>query len=126
MIGTASAPKSGENTWLWLLKLVTGVLVIVILGIHLAINHFISDNPGGLLSYADVVAYYQNPIIPIMEVLFLIFVVSHSLLGLRSILLDLKPSRSALAAINVMLSVVGVTAVGYGIWLISVIVARGA
>lgn len=115
--------RSGENTWLWLLKILTGIFLVVLLGIHLVVNHFVSEN--GLLTYADVVAYYQNPIIPIMEICFLAAVVAHSLIGLRGIILDLNPSRSLLKIIDVVLVLGGVSVVIYGIWLVTVIVSRG-
>lgn len=115
--------RSGENTWLWLLKILTGIFLVALLGIHLVVNHFVSEN--GLLTYADVVAYYQNPIIPIMEICFLAAVVSHSLIGLRGIILDLNPSRSLLKIIDVVLVLGGVSVVIYGIWLVTVIVSRG-
>ena len=120
---SVSAPRSGENTWLWLLKIVTGVLLVILLGIHLVVNHFVADN--GLLTYADVVAYYQNPIIPIMEIGFLAIVVTHSLTGLRGIVLDLKPSRNFLRVFDVILVIAGVSVVAYGIWLVLVIVSKG-
>jgi succinate dehydrogenase / fumarate reductase membrane anchor subunit len=118
-----SAPKSGENLGLWLLKIVTGALVIVLLFVHLIVHHFTAQN--GLLSYHDVAVYLSNPWIAWMESVFLVVVVSHALLGLRSILLDLKPSRSVLGAINWVFSIVGVVAVIYGIWLIRTIVTQG-
>ncbi len=119
-----SAPRSGENTWLWLLKITTGPLLIILLGIHLVVNHFIGSSQG-LLTYADVVAYYQNPIIPIMEICFLAVVVAHSLSGLRGVILDLKPSRTLLKVIDVFLVLFGVSVVAYGVWLVTVIVSHG-
>jgi succinate dehydrogenase hydrophobic anchor subunit len=121
---TLYGPKSGESTWLWFYKAISGVLMIVILSIHLYVNHLVA--PQGLLSYADILKYYQHPIIPIMEVLFVIFAVSHSLVGLRGIILDLKPTRAILAGINWLFSLVGGIAIIYGIWLILTIVAKGA
>ena len=118
-----SAPRSGENTWLWLMKIVTGPLLLILLGIHLVVNHFIGET--GLLTYTDIVAYYQNPIIPIMEICFLITVVAHSLSGLRGIILDLKPSRNALKVMDVILVIFGVAVVVYGTWLALVIVSKG-
>jgi succinate dehydrogenase / fumarate reductase membrane anchor subunit len=114
--------KSGENTILWLLKIGTGALVLVLLLVHLIVNHFTA--PNGLLSYQDVVVYFSNPWVAVMELLFLIFVVSHALLGLRSVLLDLHPGRVALGIMNWMFTAVGVAAVAYGIWLTFTIVAR--
>ncbi len=119
-----SAPRSGENTWLWLVKILTGPLLLILLGIHLTVNHFIGTSHG-LLTYADVVAYYRNPIIPIMEILFLAAVVTHSLSGLRGIILDLKPSRTILKILDVILVVFGISVVIYGVWLITVIVSKG-
>jgi succinate dehydrogenase / fumarate reductase, membrane anchor subunit len=116
-------PKSGEGALLWFLKAVSGLLVLVVLGIHFIVNHFVASE--GLLSYTDVLKYYQNPVIPVMEILFLVFVVSHSLLGLRGILLDLKPSRAVLGVVNWALSIFGVAAILYGSWLILAIVAEG-
>ncbi len=57
-----------------------------------------------------------------MEMTFLIAVVSHGLLGARSLLLDLKPSRSVLQAINISFLALGIVSIVYGIWLIRVIV----
>jgi succinate dehydrogenase / fumarate reductase membrane anchor subunit len=116
-------PRSGEGAGLWFLKILTGFLVIIVLIIHLIVNHLIVE--GGLLTYADVVRYYQNPIIPIMEIAFLIFVVTHALMGLRSVLLDLHPSNKVLRLINYGLVVLGVGSIAYGTWLILVIVGRG-
>jgi succinate dehydrogenase / fumarate reductase membrane anchor subunit len=116
-------PRSGEGAGLWFLKILTGFLVIVVLIIHLIVNHLIVE--GGLLTYADVVRYYQNSIIPIMEIAFLIFVVTHALMGLRSVLLDLHPSNNILRLINYGLVVLGVGSIAYGIWLVLVIVSKG-
>ncbi len=116
-------PRSGEGAGLWFIKILTGFLVILILLIHLVVNHLIVE--GGLLSYADVVQYYQKAIVPIMEIAFLIFVVSHALIGLRTILLDLHPSNMVLRIINYGLLLLGITSIVYGTWLVLVIVGKG-
>ncbi len=120
---SSTGPKSGENAWLWLIKLVTGPFILIILLVHFIVNHAISAT--GLLSYSDVVSYYQVWVVPIMEILFLALVVSHSLLGLRSIILDLHPSRGALKTIDWVFLIVGIAAFVYGTWLILVIVRQG-
>ncbi len=118
-----SSPKSGENTWLWLVKIFTGLLLIILITIHLIVNHLVAET--GLLNYADVIAYYRNPLIPIMEIFFLAAVVTHSLIGLRSIILDLKPSRRILKAIDWLLVVGGILVVLYGTWLALTVASRG-
>ncbi len=115
--------RMGEGAGLWFLKVLTGFLVIIVMVIHLIVNHLIVA--GGLLSYADVVQYYQKAIVPIMEIAFLIFVVTHALIGLRSVLLDLHPSNIFLKWINYGLGVLGVGSIVYGVWLVLVIVGRG-
>jgi len=115
--------KLTENTWIWLVKVFAGLFIVVLLGIHFIVNHLLA--PGGLLSYADVLAYYQNPIIPIMEGFFLVFVVAHALLGLRSILLDLNPSAARMRWIDIILFALGGVAIVYGIWLIIIMVLKG-
>jgi len=108
--------KRIESTGLWMAKTIAGLLIIVLLGIHFVVNHLVA--PGGLLSYADVLKYYQNPIIPSMEGFFLVFVVSHALLGLRSILLDLNFKPSLQRGLDILLVVLGSAATIYGIWLL--------
>ncbi len=123
MIDTPSVPKPREGAWLWLYKIFAGLFIVILLGVHLIVNHMIV--PGGLLSYNDVVRYYTNPIVPVMEIAFLIFVVSHALVGLRSILMDLNPSDKTLRGIDILFILVGIGFTIYGSWLIFVIVQRG-
>jgi succinate dehydrogenase hydrophobic anchor subunit len=61
-----------------------------------------------------------------METVFLVFVVVHALLGLRSILLDLHPAPTLMRWINWVLIFLGVAAIGYGVWLALFIAAKGA
>ncbi len=117
------SPKRLEGSGRWLIKIVAGLFIVVFLGIHFVINHLVA--PGGLLTYADVVAYYQNPVVVTMEIAFLVVVISHAFLGLRSILLDLNPSTLVLRLANVFLVIVGVTAVIYGAWLALTIASAG-
>ena len=117
-----SREHQAENAWLWLAKLITGGLIIVILIVHLAVNHLA---PGGLKNYADVVAYLSNPWIALMEMTFLMLVVTHALLGTRSILLDLNPSIRIIRWMDRILVGLGSLSIIYGIWLIQVIIRQG-
>ena len=83
------------------------------------VNHLLA--PQGLLTYEEVILYFKNPIVPVMEVLFLVFVIAHSLTGLRSIFLDLNPSDKLLRAVDIVFIVAGVGFAVYGIWLAWVI-----
>jgi len=120
-----SAPRPGENTWIWLIKIVTGPLLVALLLLHLIVNHYVGSTSTGLMTYDDIVAYFQNPIIPAIEILFLITVVTHSLIGLRSIILDMNPSRNILNIVTWLLVILGVSSVVYGIWLSLTIASQG-
>ena len=124
MTTTPPSSRSKEGAFLWLIKIIAGLLIVILLGLHYVVNHLIA--PEGLLSYADVVRYYQNPVIPTIEIAFLIFAVSHSLIGVRSILLDLNPSQKWMRVINPLLVGLGVAAVTYGVWLALTIAGRGS
>lgn len=118
-----TGPKNREKFWLWLTKLVAGLLIIIVLGIHFVVNHLIV--PGGLLSYSEVLTYYQIPFIPIMEVIFLVVVFVHAFIGVRSIILDLNPSKRLLSFIDVGLIAIGSAFIIYGTWLVIVVYQAG-
>ena len=122
MLEAKSAPKPGEGIWLWLIKMVSGVLIVVLLLVHFIVNHFAAQ--GGLLGYADVIAYYTNPGIVVMEITFLAVVVVHALIGLRGIILDLNLSQKMMGIIDRLLVLAGIGAVVYGIALALVIASR--
>jgi succinate dehydrogenase hydrophobic anchor subunit len=118
----AFARRAFERGWLWAAKLLTGVLSFALLIVHLVVNHLVA--PGGLLSYADVVAYYANPLIPLMEGLFLSFIVTHALLGVRGIVLDLSPPAKLVGWLDRLLLAAGLLAISYGLWLLVTIAAQ--
>jgi succinate dehydrogenase hydrophobic anchor subunit len=122
VIGNPSQPKRNEGVWLWLIKILAGLLVIIVLGIHFVINHAVA--PGGLLTYEDVIRYYKVPVVPLMEIFFLAVVVTHSLLGLRSILLDLNPGNTIRRVMDFGLLLLGTGGIVYGAWLVIVLANR--
>jgi succinate dehydrogenase hydrophobic anchor subunit len=108
--------KDQEKALLWFIKVLAGGLIMVFLVIHFIVNHLVA--PGGLLTFADVVRYYQNPAVIVMEGFFLTFVLVHALLGMRSIVLDLHPSDGMMKIVNIGLIVLGIAVLVYGIWLL--------
>lgn len=109
---TAQSDLAGT---LWLVQAISGLLLILLLGLHMIAHHFIVE--GGLRTFQDVIDYVSNPIIFALEVAFLIIVTPHAMLGLRAIILDLNPSEGARKATDWILTIVGIAAVGYGIYL---------
>lgn len=108
-------------TFRWLLQAGLGIALVIFLAIHLIVNHWVA--PQGLLTYADVVHYYDVAGIAWMESLFLIVVTGHCLLGLQSIVLDLNLRPEITRIITRLLLLAGVITIIYGIWLIRIIVS---
>jgi succinate dehydrogenase / fumarate reductase membrane anchor subunit len=102
-------------TTVWIIQAITGLLLIVLLGLHMIAHHFIVE--GGLRTFQDVVDYISNPVIFVLEVLFLVVVTPHAMLGLQGIVLDLGPSESAQRTIVWVFRILTVLVLGYGIWL---------
>jgi succinate dehydrogenase hydrophobic anchor subunit len=121
-----SGPRPGENTWLWLTKIITGPLLLLVLGLHLTVNHYLGSLPSGLMTYEDVIRHFQNPVMVAIEILFLVTVVTHSLIGFHGILLDMHPSRNLLIIFTWLHVLLGVFAVGYGVWLALTIASLGS
>jgi succinate dehydrogenase hydrophobic anchor subunit len=115
---------SGTNASLgWLVQAVSGILLIALLGLHMVANHFVVE--GGLQTYQDVVNYFSNPLIVVLELFFLSFVTLHALLGVRAIVLDFGIKASSEARLNRFLTVLGVLIVLYGMGLTFLIISRG-
>jgi succinate dehydrogenase hydrophobic anchor subunit len=106
----------------WLIQAGLGVMLVILLTIHLVVNHWAA--PHGLLTYADIIRYYDIPGIAWMETIFLITVTVHCLLGLHSILLDLNLSATVTRTATWLLKLFALTAILYGVWLTRVIVSR--
>jgi succinate dehydrogenase / fumarate reductase membrane anchor subunit len=124
MIEAKSTPKANEGFWLWMIKMVSGLLIILLLLIHFVINHLTGTAGGGLLSFEEVVQMYTSPGYILLEVVFLVTVVSHGLIGLRAIVLDLNLARNTMRVIDPLLIILGVGSVVYGIWLLFAVASQ--
>ena len=63
----AQRDRSGS---LWLVQAFSGLALVAILGLHMIAHHFIVE--GGLRDYQQVLDYVANPIVFVIEVLFVI------------------------------------------------------
>lgn len=113
----AKQSKEFGFTLRWLLQASLGVLLVVLLAVHLIVNHWAA--PHGLLGYAEVVRYYDQPGIIWMESVFLIAVTTHCMLGLYAIILDLNINRWMARILTKTLILIGMFIILYGLWLIT-------
>lgn len=114
-------PRNSTGTLRWFTQAGLGILLIVLLSVHLLVNHWIA--PQGLLSHGDVVRYYDVLGIALMEIMFLIIVTAHCLLGLHNILLDINLSSNLTTVLTWLLVILGISVVIYGARLIWAVIA---
>lgn len=108
----AGPDRSGA---VWLLQAFTGILLVPLLLLHMVAHHFVVE--GGLREFEQVVDYISNPAIFVISIIFLLVVTVHAVLGLRAILVDLRPSPAARRLIDWTLIVAAAITIIYGIWL---------
>jgi succinate dehydrogenase hydrophobic anchor subunit len=109
---SAQRDRSGAT---WLMQAITGLLLVGILGTHMIAHHFIVE--GGLRDYQQVLDYVANPVVFVIEVVFVIVGVIHALLGLQAIITDLRPAPRTMRIVEWGLRIVALVAIAYGIYL---------
>lgn len=115
---------SAHRSRTWKATAGSGVALLALVTIHMVAHHFVVEEVGGLRTYAQVLDYIANPIIFVIEILFLVVVTTHAMLGLRSVLFDFGLSVRAKRTVARGLLVLGIVTVAYGVGLISVLASR--
>lgn len=116
--------RRGRETLVWRATASTGVALVALVVVHMVAHHFVVQGTGGLRSYLQVLEYVANPVIFAIELLFLVVVTVHAMLGLRSVLFDLATGERARAWISRGLMLLGVVTVAYGVLLIVTLASR--
>lgn len=96
----------------WLGQAVSGILLIVIFVLHIYFQHF---QARGLLKAGEVIAHVASPVIFGLEILFVIVITYHALLGIRAIIFDLSLAESTRRKITLGLTILGMLTVAYGL-----------
>lgn len=112
-ITSTSRPRTGAGSLGWVWQAVTGVALVFLAGLHMIAHHFVVE--GGLRNFQQAQEYLAA-VWP-LEVLFLIVVTAHALLGVRAVLFDLGLSPTTEKRITQALWGVGVITLLYGFWL---------
>ena len=111
-----------RQTLSWIGQAVSGVLLIVVLLLHMLFQHFST----GLLSASEVFQHIANPAIFALEILFIIMVTYHALLGVRAVIFDLKITDTTRRRVTAGLTVLGVVTIIYGVVLAILINSQSA
>jgi succinate dehydrogenase hydrophobic anchor subunit len=116
-------PKpQAHQTLSWIGQAVSGILLIAVLLLHMIFQHFST----GLLSASEVFQHVANPAIFALEILFIIVITYHALLGIRAIIFDLKLTDTTRRRVTSGLTVLGAVTIIYGIVLAILINSQSA
>ncbi len=110
----STTPSKRGGSWIW--QALTGILLILLLGLHMIAQHFVVS--GGLRTFQDVIDYLRNPAMLILEVIFMLVVTYHAMVGVRAILYDFGMDEEARKKTTTVLTVLGVLIVAWAAYLL--------
>ncbi len=125
----APPPVAGLSFWPWFLQRVTGGALLILLTIHIVVNHIFNiaevedDILPGLVVYSDVADRFETPAYWIIAVLLLSFALFHGLNGIRNILLDYGVRGAGEKVVTGALLGVGTVAFTFGIIALAAFIA---
>lgn len=105
--------RLSRGSVVWVLQATSGVILVAAIALHWFAQHLMVE--GGLRDYSQVMSYLRVPSMFALEMLFLVAVSTHALLGLRAILMDFGPFKPIERSINLGLGLAGMGIVVYGI-----------
>jgi succinate dehydrogenase hydrophobic anchor subunit len=118
---TAPWTYVGSGFLPWLLQRVTAIGLVVLLPIHIVINHLANISKveegilPGLVVFSNVAERFESPAYWVVDVLLLSFVLYHGLNGVRNVALDYGLRGVAEKVFTGALSLVGLAAFAFGI-----------
>ena len=118
----APAEPMGITFWPWFLQRVTGAGLIVLLVIHVIVNHYFNiseaekDILPGLVVFSDVAGRFKTAGYWVIDIFLLSFVLYHGLNGIRNIALDYGARGAIERAVTGVLLAIGVAAFIFGIF----------
>lgn len=108
------ADGSRGGMWPWLGQRMTAVLVLVTIGVHLVLTHYVAI---GQLSFDNIGERLGATAVLVNDIVLLAAVVFHALNGVRMIALDyLFTTAGSRHVLTAVLWVAGLVAVVFGIW----------
>jgi succinate dehydrogenase/fumarate reductase cytochrome b subunit len=120
----AQAPTEpmGITFWPWFLQRVTGAGLIVLLLIHVIVNHYLNISEAekgilpGLVVFSNVADRFKTAGYWVIDIFLLSFVLYHGLNGIRNIALDYGARGAIERAVTAVLLAIGIAAFIFGIF----------
>jgi len=116
------AEPMGITFWPWFLQRVTGAGLIVLLLIHVVVNHYLNISEAekgilpGLVVFSDVADRLETAGYWVIDIFLLSFVLYHGLNGIRNIALDYGARGATERVLTGVLLAIGVGAFIFGIF----------
>ncbi|HJW91709.1 MAG TPA: hypothetical protein VJ436_13800, partial [Anaerolineales bacterium] len=107
---------SMADVWVWILQRVTGIALILFLGIHIGVLHFIELAQGIYINFGSVHQRLSTVLFVVVDYSLLALVLYHALNGLRNVIFDFELSDSTRRLVNRGLLLFGVIFFAYGVW----------
>jgi len=112
-------PKdSADGSLNWFLQRISGVMILPLLGIHLIIIHFLTENQA---SADETIKRFEDLWYVIFDFLLISSLTYHALNGIGTILYDFNPSKKNEVRIRYGLTILGVITVVWGVIILLVI-----
>ncbi len=105
---------SAASAWAWILQRLTGILLIVFLGIHMWIGHF--ADPSVKITFLGSSTRLKDLLYVVVDWGLLATALFHGLNGFRNVLHDWGLSQAAARATALVVWVIGVVWLLYGLW----------
>jgi succinate dehydrogenase hydrophobic membrane anchor protein len=112
-------PKdSADGSLNWFLQRISGVMILPLLGIHLIIIHFLTENQA---SADETIKRFKDLWYLIFDFLLISSLTYHALNGVGTILYDFNPSKEKERIIRNGLMILGIVTVIWGVTILLII-----
>ena len=105
-------PSQPQGAWAWILQRLTAILLVVFLGTHIFVLHYVPENLN--INAAGVLLRFKSVLYLIIDSGFLATGLYHGLNGVRNVIFDFVVSPGARTLINWVLLIVGIVFTAYG------------
>ncbi|OLS24006.1 MAG: hypothetical protein HeimC3_22310 [Candidatus Heimdallarchaeota archaeon LC_3] len=118
--------SSSTGAMHWFLQRITGVLLILLVGIHMLVVHFIPmgfafAEQFGVASYQATYERLAGGWFFAIDWTLLVVALYHGLNGVRTVILDFSFGPKLNFLVSIILALVGIVAIIYGSWILMVV-----
>lgn len=109
----ASIPSAKpQGVWAWILQRLSAVLLVVLLGTHIFVLHFVPENM--TINFLGVAARFKSLLYLIIDSGLLAVGLYHGLNGIRNVVFDFVLAEGTRRILNVLLFIIGLAFLIYG------------